>query len=474
VWLAEVAQLASNRTDMEDTIAEGQVIAGRFRVGRELGRGGTATVWFATHVKLGAPLALKVMLSQFKADPHATARFLREARAMARLSSDHVARVLDVDVTDDGRPYIAMEYVEGSNLAEILRTRRRLPYSEAATYICQTAFALSEAHALGIIHRDLKPGNLLVTTRRDGSALVKVLDFGISKVPLTDSEHQLTLQEVSIGTPSFMSPEQLRGSRDVGTASDIWALGVILYQLTTGRLPFRADDMPSLCLAILDQPIPRVQDDFPEAPAALDTIIARCLRRAPSERFESVDALRKALLPLARGEAIASAVTADFPSVPEASTTEVGDGAPPRSSTRSHARAWRWTMMGTVGLGVFIAAWFGFGRTDYRRAKLEVLEPRFATHTSAAKPALSIALEEELDHFVPEALPDTSRGATTASSSRRPSTSPAVVLRSTSLRLGAAPAAASSERAPRRGLPEQRSPRAEPSPPSVNTLGGRL
>jgi serine/threonine protein kinase len=460
---------------MEDTIAEGQVIAGRFRVGRELGRGGTATVWFATHVKLGTPLALKVMLSQFKADPHATARFLREARAMARLSSDHVARVLDVDVTDDGRPYIAMEYVEGPNLAELLRKRRRLPHSEAATYICQTAFALSEAHALGIIHRDLKPGNLLVTTRRDGRALVKVLDFGISKVPLAESEHPLTLQEVSIGTPSFMSPEQLRGSRDVGPASDIWALGVILYQLSTGRLPFRADDMPSLCLAILEQPVPRVQDDFPEVPAALDAVIARCLRRAPSERFESVEALHEALLPLAEGAAIAAAVTADFPAAADASMTAVVDDGPLRNSTRAQARAWRWTMMGTVGLGVFIAAWFWFGRTDYRsEAKLEILGPHLVTHASAAKPALSSALEDEFEHSVPEVLPDTSRGATTASSSLRPSASPVIPLRATPSRPEATPNVASSQRATRRAPTEQPSPRAEHSPPAVNTLGGRL
>lgn len=458
---------------MEDTIAEGQVIAGRFRVGRELGRGGTATVWFATHVKLGTPVAVKVMLSQFKADPHATARFLREARAMARLTSDHVARVLDVDVTDDGRPYIAMEYVEGSTLSEILRKRRRLPCSEAANYICQTAFALSEAHSLGIVHRDLKPGNLLVTARRDGSALVKVLDFGISKVPVTDSEQQLTLQEVSIGTPSYMSPEQLRGSRDVGVASDIWALGVILYQLSTGRLPFRADDMPSLCLAILEQPIPRVRDDFPEVPAELDVIIARCLRRAPSERFESVDAVQKALLPLAQDHGLESAVTADFPAATETSSARVVDVVSPPKPIRS--RVWRWTTVATVGLGVFVFAWFWFGRTDYRtEAKLEFVESRFAARTNGATSASSIESPDGLNRSVAEALPDTARDANSATSSLQPSATTTMALRPTPPRLESTLPAASTEKAPRRWPSVQRAPRPQPQPPSVNTLGGRL
>lgn len=370
---------------MEDGFTVGDVIAGKFRIEQELGRGGMAVVYLAHHLKLGTPLALKVMLPQFKNDPEVTERFPREARAMARLKSEHVVRVLDIDVMQDGRPYIAMEYIEGSDLAQVLSERQCLPYSEAADYICQAALALAEAHAAGVVHRDLKPGNLILTANRDGNRVVKVLDFGISKILRADLAQPITRREISMGTPSYMSPEQLRASKEVGPLSDIWALGVILYQLVTGRLPFAADSMPALCVAILDQPIPLVRDTLPLVPVTFDAIIQRCLRRVPEERFESADALREALLPFVSADAQSSNATtgaplfqvASHPDTPGAHATPFELPVDANSGTR------RWTVVGLVAISVFISLgyWFGRSKEPNPEEGVEVLKPTFGARS---------------------------------------------------------------------------------------------
>ncbi len=235
----------------------GDVVGGKLRIERIVGRGGMGIVAIATHLALEQKVAIKVLHEQLAADPATVERFLREARTPMRLKSDHVCRVLDVGQLDGGAPYIVMELLEGSDLAALVKLRGALPIATAVDYVLQACVAVAEAHALGIVHRDLKPANLFVTRRVDGSPLVKVLDFGIAKVPSRGDNTQLTQTAAVMGSPGYMSPEQLRSAKDVDARTDVWALGAILYELVSARLPFPADSVTELAVKIaVDPPDP--------------------------------------------------------------------------------------------------------------------------------------------------------------------------------------------------------------------------
>ncbi len=228
------------------SVAPGTVLAGKYRVTRVLGEGGMGVVVAATHIQLDEPVALKFMLPSALGSTEAIARFLREARSAVKLKSEHVARVSDVGTLDTGAPYIVMEYLEGSDLAGELLTRGPLPPTDTVEYVVQACDALAEAHALGIVHRDLKPANLFVTRRRDGSPLVKVLDFGISKSSALNEVGgggSLTKTGGLMGSPVYMSPEQMKSAKDTDARTDIWALGIILYELVGGRTPFESETL---------------------------------------------------------------------------------------------------------------------------------------------------------------------------------------------------------------------------------------
>src|SRR5688572_12056721 len=223
----------------------GQILAGKYRVENVLGIGGMGVVVAAQHVQLGQRVALKFLNDEVCARPEAVDRFMREARAAVQIQSEHVARVTDVGQLENGSPYIVMEYLEGTDLAAVLRSRGPLPVEEAVDYVLQAAEAIAVAHRLRIVHRDLKPANLFLTQRPDESSLVKVLDFGISKA-LDGSMGALsgltTNSAVNvIGSPLYMSPEQFKSAKDVDTRSDIWSLGVIIHELVTGAYPFYAE-----------------------------------------------------------------------------------------------------------------------------------------------------------------------------------------------------------------------------------------
>ncbi|MFS8068038.1 MAG: serine/threonine-protein kinase, partial [Byssovorax sp.] len=211
--------------------ASGELIAGKYRVDRVLGAGGMGTVFAATHVVLGQRVAIKRMHPERIGRHNAGPRFLREARAAARLRSQHVARVIDVGVLEDGAPFIVMEHLDGEDLAALVDRRGALPVAEAVEYVLQAAEAIAEAHAAGIVHRDLKPENLFLSFDLAGAPCIKVLDFGISK--LLGDELALTRAAVAVGTPLYMSPEQMVSSRDVDSRTDLWSLGVVLYELVT-------------------------------------------------------------------------------------------------------------------------------------------------------------------------------------------------------------------------------------------------
>src|SRR5689334_6553526 len=216
-------------------VLPGQMLAGKYRVERILGTGGMGVVVAAKHVELNILVAIKFLLPHVLSNQTAVARFAREARAAVRIKSEHVARVSDVGTLESGAPYMVMEYLDGGDLSAWLKERGALPVEQAVEFVLQASEAIAEAHALGIVHRDLKPSNLFVTRRRDGSMTVKVLDVGISKTTSIDAAAMdMTATTAVMGSPLYMSPEQLQSSKDVDARSDIWSLGIILYELLAG------------------------------------------------------------------------------------------------------------------------------------------------------------------------------------------------------------------------------------------------
>jgi serine/threonine-protein kinase len=287
---------------MEAPVSTGEVLAGKYRVERVLGVGGMGVVVAAHDLLLERRVAIKFLLSAGLENPEVVARFAREARSAVRIESEHVARVIDVGSLPTGSPYIVMEYLEGSDLAQRIATHGALPIAEAVDYVLQACEAVAEAHKLGIVHRDLKPANLFLTRRADGSNFIKVLDFGISKAVsgAAGSVPDLSLTKTSavMGSPMYMAPEQMRSTRTVDARADIWALGVILYELISGRVPFEATTMPELCALVLTEPPPSLRERCPWVPPALAAAVERCLQKDPAQRYGNLAELAKALVGL--------------------------------------------------------------------------------------------------------------------------------------------------------------------------------
>jgi eukaryotic-like serine/threonine-protein kinase len=279
----------------------GDLIAGKYQVEEMLGQGGMGAVVAARHLVLRQRVALKFLLPAGLRLPGACERFLREAQAAAALQSEHVARVHDVGALETGAPYLVMEYLYGSNLSRLLKSRGPLPIALAVDLVLQACEAIGEAHALGIVHRDLKPQNLFIVTR-SGAPFVKVLDFGLSRVPLQAGEApdvSITATDLVIGSPQYMSPEQFRSFKHVDARTDLWALGVILYQLLTGRRPFVGSSVIAICASIAADVPPPLKTYRPEVPAPLDALVRRCLEKDLARRVQSVAELVQELAPFA-------------------------------------------------------------------------------------------------------------------------------------------------------------------------------
>jgi eukaryotic-like serine/threonine-protein kinase len=277
--------------------AIGDIVAEKYRVERILGAGGMGVVLLGTHTTVGNKVALKFLKSA-SASPLETERFLREARAAGRLTSEHVARVYDAGTLLDGTPYIAMEFIEGGDLSKRLEDPTEILVPDAVEYVLQATEGLIDAHAAGIVHRDLKPQNLVLGRRVNGLPLVKILDFGIAKA-IGWADQQLTVSHAVMGSPLYMSPEQMRGI-EVDERCDQWAIGVILYELLARRLPYNARTFPELVLKVtLEEPIP-LAELAPHVPPELADVVMRCLRKEREERFLNIGQLAASLEPFAR------------------------------------------------------------------------------------------------------------------------------------------------------------------------------
>ncbi len=444
-------------------VGPGDVLADKFEVERVLGAGGMGVVVAARHKQLDRKVALKFLLPAACEVPGAVSRFLREGKAAARITSEHVAKVTDTGILDGGAPYLVMEYLDGQDLGAVAKERGAIPASEAVEYVLQACEAIVEAHALGIVHRDLKPANLFLTKRRDGSPLVKVLDFGISKVE-GGSRPDLTSATTLMGSPRYMSPEQMLSAKDVDARTDVWALGVILFELVTGKPVWEADTVQGLCALITSAPAPALRSLAPAAPAALEQVVARCLAKKREDRLASVADLALALEPIAPASARTSierivrvgARSRPIPSRPVASApVEPATAVTTATSATSAPRTGRnVALLLAVSVATLLVAGIALNALVVRRDAGAATAAGAGTPTATTTPSATPSATTS-------AIATTTPIATTTSTSTSTSTSSAI------------PVAASSARPPPRGprigprLPVIASGSPAPSPPAA-------
>ena len=421
----------------------GDILLGKYRVERVLGQGGMGVVVAVRHIELNDLFAMKFLLPAALAHPDAVERFLREARASARLKGEHVVRVQDVGRLPDGMPYMVMEHLAGSDLKDLVQQRGALPVPEALTYVLQACEALAEAHAEGIVHRDLKPANMFLTRRRNGAPCIKVLDFGISKQtqPETAAEHALTRTGMVLGSPLYMSPEQMTRTKEADPRGDIWSMGVVLYELLTGTVPFLADALTELVGKVLQEtPLPPSRHR-PEIPPDVDALVMTCLQKRREERFQSADqlieALRAALsrtsaaplVPAPRASAPAATLlmeqgvfssSASLP-VPTAPTAQTGQawgataGAAPAPAAPAPKRAGMAVAAAALGLlvlgGVAFAAWRHGRDSADPEAVLASSGPTPGGAPAGATTQNALSPQGDSPPVAPESSPDPSAAA---------------------------------------------------------------
>ncbi len=367
----------------------GMLLLGKYRVVRKIGEGGMGAVYEARHEGVGRRVAVKCLHARFAADPHVVARFHREALASNAVQNEHIVDVYDMDRFPDGSPFLAMEFLEGRELAAVLKHDGPLPASRVVHVMSQVCRALSAAHAKGIVHRDLKPENIFLVRRGSEEEFVKILDFGISKM----KEHAealaggLTKTGMAMGPPFYMAPEQAQGLRDVDGRADVYALGVILFEALTGGLPFNAESYPALMVKILLEPPPRLNAYRPDLPVALEGVVERALAKKPEERFQTMAELSAALAPFAHitgAKVVSVRPPGSVPSTPtpapDGSGTAPYYGGPPAADSVAPpaalggtAPAWSNTLapsvptrgrapvlVGAVALGVALVSGVGF------------------------------------------------------------------------------------------------------------------
>jgi serine/threonine protein kinase len=425
------------------TPAEGDVVCGKYRLLRPLGEGGMGLVFEAEHLRLRQSVAIKFLRHEVLSLPDAVERFEREARASARIRGPHVVQVLDVDTDEQGRPYMVMELLRGRDLEAELRVRGPFPIAGAVDLVLQACVAVGHAHAAGIVHRDLKPSNLFLT-EEPGKRVLKVLDFGISKIaPDADAPPaSATSTCVTVGTPLYMSPEQMRSSKDVDGRSDIWSLGVILYELMAGTPPFLGTTTAAIAAIVADA-MPSLRRVRPDVPEALERVLITALAKVPGDRLPTAEALGAALMPFASAEGVAGPFSLrpsqrDFAlavSAMERSPTSqsVSDAAellelrasrpspeePPRtarsysSSSRDALRTFAGTLV--IGMGLASAMTVVLSRPAASTARARSTEaPAFLPPASAETPPLRLVASSTVSAIAAdagEALPPAVAGS---------------------------------------------------------------
>jgi serine/threonine-protein kinase len=285
----------------------GQVVGERYQVGSVLGEGGMGVVLEAVHLGLEVPVALKIIRSDLMHDEEFVLRFLNEARAAALLKGEHIARVYDVGRLETGEPYLVMERLDGIGLEAFLASEGPLDVPTAVGLVLEVCEGLAEAHAVSLVHRDIKPANLFLSRRPDGRAVVKVLDFGIAKRLAGDKRRRgLTNPARSLGSPWYMSPEQMMDPSRVDARTDIWSLGVLLFELLTNDHPFDGEGVPEVCAKVLNGPVPPLSDFRRGIDRRIEAVIRRCLQKDPDDRFQDVQSLMDSLLEFAPVEMTAT------------------------------------------------------------------------------------------------------------------------------------------------------------------------
>jgi serine/threonine protein kinase len=283
----------------------GDVIGGKYRVESRLGEGGMAVVVAARHMQLDDRVAIKVLRPQMATIEEAVVRFSQEARAAVKIKSEHAARVFDVGTLENGVPYLVMDLLEGRDLGAWLKADGPLAVEQAVDFVLQACAAMADAHSLGIVHRDIKPANLFCCRRRDRHLWIKVLDFGISKATdaVSVSPPGVTRANTVLGTPEHMSPEQMRGVADVDARADVWAIGVTLYELLSGALPFSGEAFVDVANSVMTNAPPPLRGVCPGVPAGLEAAILTCLEKDRDHRFGNVAELAAALVPFGSSRA---------------------------------------------------------------------------------------------------------------------------------------------------------------------------
>ncbi len=299
---------------------------GNYRIVGKLGSGGMGVVYEAEHPLIGKRVALKVIHKDLARNHEVITRFFNEARAVNQIGNDHVVDVSDFGQTEEGEYFLVMEVLVGESLADRLERERRLPVGRALHVAAQIADGLSAAHAAGVVHRDLKPDNVFLVNKLGDADFVKILDFGLAKLML-DGGVSVTKQGVILGTPEYMSPEQAESKRTIDHRSDVYALGILLYQMTTGLLPFVGNSMGEVLVKHVSRAAAPPRGVNPEIPAAVEQIILKCLAKRPEERFQGMGELRAALLDPDRWTGRTTGPLAALEPAPGGSGGAVGSGA---------------------------------------------------------------------------------------------------------------------------------------------------